>query len=134
MFDNNTIDSILSLINKEVVPAVGCTEPMAVALCTAKATEILGRRPEKITVMLSANMLKNAMGVGIPGTGMVGLPIAIALGAIVGKSEYKLEVIRDLTPSTLAMGKEYIAEDKIDIRLKDGNVDKLYIEVICEGC
>ena len=60
MFDNNTIDSILSLINKEVVPAVGCTEPMAVALCTAKATEILGRRPEKITVMLSANMLKNA--------------------------------------------------------------------------
>ena len=133
MFDNNTIDSILSLINKEVVPAVGCTEPMAVALCTAKATEILGRRPEKITVMLSANMLKNAMGVGIPGTGMVGLPIAIALGAIVGKSEYKLEVIRDLTPSTLAMGKEYIAEDKIDIRLKDGNVDKLYIEVICEG-
>ena len=134
MFDNNTIDSILSLINKEVVPAVGCTEPMAVALCTAKATEILGRRPEKITVMLSANMLKNAMGVGIPGTGMVGLPIAIALGAIVGKSEYKLEVIRDLTPATLAMGKEYIAEDKIDIRLKDGNVDKLYIEVICEGC
>ena len=134
MFDNNTIDSILSLINKEVVPAVGCTEPMAVALCTARATEILGRRPEKITVMLSANMLKNAMGVGIPGTGMVGLPIAIALGAIVGKSEYKLEVIRDLTPSTLAMGKEYIAEDKIDIRLKDGNVDKLYIEVICEGC
>ena len=122
MFDNNTIDSILSLINKEVVPAVGCTEPMAVALCTAKATEILGRRPEKITVMLSANMLKNAMGVGIPGTGMVGLPIAIALGAIVGKSEYKLEVIRDLTPATLAMGKEYIAEDKIDIRLKDGNV------------
>ena len=108
MFDNNTIDSILSLINKEVVPAVGCTEPMAVALCTAKATEILGRRPEKITVMLSANMLKNAMGVGIPGTGMVGLPIAIALGAIVGKSEYKLEVIRDLTPATLAMGKEYI--------------------------
>ena len=86
MFDNNTIDSILSLINKEVVPAVGCTEPMAVALCTAKATEILGRRPEKITVMLSANMLKNAMGVGIPGTGMVGLPIAIALGAIVGKT------------------------------------------------
>ena len=113
MFDNNTIDSILSLINKEVVPAVGCTEPMAVALCTAKATEILGRRPEKITVMLSANMLKNAMGVGIPGTGMVGLPIAIALGAIVGKSEYKLEVIRDLTPATLAMGKEYIAEDKM---------------------
>ena len=54
---------------------------MAVALCVARATENLGRRPEKITVMLSANILKNAMGVGIPGTGMIGLPIAIALGA-----------------------------------------------------
>ena len=55
---------------------------MAVALCTAKATEQLGCRPEKIEVCLSANILKNAMGVGIPGTGMIGLPIAIALGAI----------------------------------------------------
>src|SRR3712207_1000636 len=79
---------ILALIQKEVVPAVGCTEPMAVALCTAKATENLCHRPEKITVWLSANILKNAMGVGIPGTGMIGLPIAVALGALIGKSEY----------------------------------------------
>ena len=90
MLEKQTRQQIIDLINKEVVPAVGCTEPMAVALCTARATELLGRRPEKITVLLSANMLKNAMGVGIPGTGMIGLPIAIALGAIIGKSEYKL--------------------------------------------
>ena len=69
---------IISLIHEEVVPAIGCTEPIAVALCVAKATEILGMRPEKITVHLSANILKNAMGVGIPGTDMIGLPIAIA--------------------------------------------------------
>ena len=82
MLTKDTRDKILTLINKEVVPAVGCTEPMAVALCTARATETLGRKPEKITALLSANILKNAMGVGIPGTGMIGLPIAIALGAI----------------------------------------------------
>ena len=78
---------IIELVKKEVIPAIGCTEPIAVALCVAKAAETLGEKPEKIEVLLSANILKNAMGVGIPGTGMIGLPIAIALGAIVGKSE-----------------------------------------------
>ena len=93
--------AIISLIQKEVVPAIGCTEPMAVALCTARAKEMLGCRPEKITAQLSGNILKNAMGVGIPGTGMIGLPIAIALGALIGKSEYQLEVLKDLTPKAL---------------------------------
>ena len=63
---------IIELIKKEVIPAIGCTEPIAVALCVAKAAETLGVKPEKIDVLLSANILKNAMGVGIPGTGMVG--------------------------------------------------------------
>jgi L-cysteine desulfidase len=78
---------IIDLIKREVVPAIGCTEPIAVALCVAYATETLGCRPEKIDVYLSANVLKNAMGVGIPGTGMIGLPIAIALGGLIGKTE-----------------------------------------------
>ena len=78
-------EQIVALINREVVPAIGCTEPIAVALCVAKATEILGTEPERIVARLSANILKNAMGVGIPGTGMIGLPIAIALGALIGK-------------------------------------------------
>ena len=89
---------IIELIKREVIPAIGCTEPIAVALCVAKAAETLGMRPEKIEVLLSANILKNAMGVGIPGTGMVGLPIAVALGALIGKSEYQLEVLKDCTP------------------------------------
>ena len=67
MLDNATKTQILRLIDREVVPAVGCTEPMAVALCTAKAAETLGMRPQKITALLSANILKNAMGVGSPG-------------------------------------------------------------------
>ncbi len=132
MLDKDTRNKILSLVNKEVVPAVGCTEPMAVALCTARATEVLGCRPEKITALLSANILKNAMGVGIPGTGMIGLPIAIALGALIGKSEYQLEVIKDLTPESLEEGKEYINDDHIDIRLKQDICEKLYVEIICE--
>lgn len=123
---------ILKLINEQVVPAVGCTEPMAVALCTAKARELLGRVPDSISVLLSGNMLKNAMGVGIPGTGMVGLPIAIALGALIGKSEYELEVIKDLTPKSLAAGKEYMRQHDISIGLKEGKCDKLYIEVTCQ--
>ncbi|WP_315341165.1 L-serine ammonia-lyase, iron-sulfur-dependent, subunit alpha [Hoylesella oralis] len=132
MLDNATKTQILRLIDREVVPAVGCTEPMAVALCTAKAAETLGMRPQKITALLSANILKNAMGVGIPGTGMIGLPIAIALGAIVGRSEYRLEVIKDLTPETLTEGKTFIDERRIDIRLKK-TTEKLYIEIRCEA-
>ena len=74
MIDQETRQQIIALVHQEVVPAMGCTEPMAVALCTAKATEQLGERPEHIEAKLSANILKNAMGVGIPGTGMIGLP------------------------------------------------------------
>ena len=120
-------------MKQEVVPAIGCTEPMAVALCTARATELLGCRPEKITAQLSGNILKNAMGVGIPGTGMIGLPIAIALGALIGKSEYQLEVLKDLTPAALEEGKRFIAENCINIGVKANCCDLLYIEITCEA-
>ena len=133
MIDRETRQQIIALVKREVVPAIGCTEPMCVALCTARATELLGCRPAHITALLSANILKNAMGVGIPGTGMVGLPIAIALGAIIGKSEYQLEVLKDLTPEALEQGKQFINEQRIDIQLKQGISEKLYVEVIAEA-
>lgn len=123
---------IIDLIKKEVVPAIGCTEPTAVSLCVAKATEVLGAQPTKINVYLSANILKNAMGVGIPGTKMVGLPIAIALGALIGNSNYGLEVLKDLTPNDVEAGKEYIADKRIEIALKENITDNLYIEVHCQ--
>lgn len=122
---------ILNLVRQEVIPAIGCTEPIAVALCVAKATELLGTIPDRITVFLSANILKNAMGVGIPGTDMIGLPIAVALGALVGKSEYQLEVLKDLTPEFVQKGKNYIDEKRISIALKEDITEKLYIEVSC---
>ncbi|MEG1564545.1 MAG: L-serine ammonia-lyase, iron-sulfur-dependent, subunit alpha [Bacteroides sp.] len=124
---------IIALIQREVIPAIGCTEPIAVALCVAKATEILGKKPEKIRVELSANILKNAMGVGIPGTGMIGLPIAVALGAIVGRSDYQLEVLKDCTPEAVKLGKQFINEKRICISLKNNITEKLYIEVVCQA-
>lgn len=122
---------IRALMQREIIPAIGCTEPIAVSLCVAKATETLGKIPERIELYLSANVLKNAMGVGIPGTGMIGLPIAVALGALIGKSEYGLEVLRDLVPNDVKRGKEYIEEKRIKIELKNDISDKLYIEVNC---
>ena len=133
MIDKETRNRIIALVNKEVVPAIGCTEPMCVALCTAKATEQLGCRPEHIEAKLSANILKNAMGVGIPGTGMIGLPIAIALGALIGKSEYQLEVLKELTPESLEEGKRYVAENRISIGLKEHICEKLYAEITCSA-
>ena len=122
---------IIALIKREVVPAIGCTEPAAVALCTAYATEALGVRPERIDVSLSANMLKNAMGVGIPGTGMTGLPIAVALGALVGKSAYSLEVLRDVCPQAVAEAKAWLADNPVHIGLTADSDEVLYIDVTC---
>ena len=124
---------IIELIKKEVVPAVGCTEPAAVALCTAYAVEALGTRPESIQIELSANILKNAMGVGIPGTGMTGLPIAVALGAIIGKSSYQLEVLKDCNPEALREAKAFIAEGRISIGLTAESDEILYIDVRCKA-
>lgn len=129
MIDKTEREEIIALIKREVVPAIGCTEPIAVALCVAKASEILGKLPEKIEVLLSTNILKNAMGVGIPGTGMIGLPIAVALGALIGKSEYQLKVLKEATSDDVEKGKQMIEEKIISIQLKENISEKLYIEV-----
>ena len=126
---------LLDLLRSEVIPAIGCTEPIAVALCVARAKELLGCEPEKITVYLSKNVYKNALAVGIPNTGMTGLPIAIALGATVGKSEYMLEVLRDATPEAVAYAKEYMLRVPAQIQIHDQAPSILYIhaEVAANG-
>lgn len=124
---------IFDLIRREVVPAIGCTEPIAVSLCVAKATELLRGIPTKIEAYLSANIIKNAMGVGIPATGMIGLPIAMALGAIKGRSEYVLEVLKDVDAESIEQGKKYISENRIEINQKKDIDEKLYIEICCHG-
>jgi L-cysteine desulfidase len=126
-------DAIMALLKSQVVPAIGCTEPMAVALCVARASRLLGCRPERISLRLSANILKNAMGVGIPGTGMIGLPIAVALGALIGRPECGLEVLRDCNWRAVEEGRQYMSENRIFIKLEDHDPDKLFIYALCSA-
>ena len=112
---------IIELIHKEVKPALGCTEPIAVALAAAKAMETLpaGSTPDRIQVGVSGNILKNGMGVGIPGTDMIGLHIAAALGAVCGKSGYGLEVLKDLTCDDVAAAKRMVSEKAVEVSVAD---------------
>ena len=133
MLSKQEREHIISLMHREIVPAMGCTEPVAVSLAVAKATELLGCRPDRITASLSGNIIKNAMGVGIPGTGMIGLPIAIALGALIGKSEYGLEVLRDVSPESVAKGQEMIASGAITVSLAADAPSNLHIDITVVG-
>ncbi len=129
---------IIELIRKEVKPALGCTEPIAVALAVAKAMEIMEEKcgmqdsgwrmtgAYSLRIEVSGNILKNGMGVGIPGTGMVGLHIAAALGAACGKSEYGLEVLNDLDDEAIAYAKKMVEEKKVLVGLAETE-HKLYV-------
>lgn len=130
---------IIELIRKEVKPALGCTEPIAVALAVAKAMEITkdnysGAEGYKLKIEVSGNILKNGMGVGIPGTGMVGLHIASALGAVCGKSAYGLEVLRDLNEEYIAQAKQMIEDQRVIIGIADTPL-KLYVKaMVTDDC
>lgn len=124
---NNEMKKLyVDILKQEVKPALGCTEPIAVALAVAKACELIGEKPKKVLVEVSANILKNGMGVGIPGTGMIGLDIAVAISAICGKSEYGLEVLKDVCPERVKQALELIEEGVVKIVLSDSE-EKLYI-------
>ena len=131
MLDTEERQKIIALINREVIPALGCTEPVAVALATARARETLEGDPKKIEVFVSSNICKNGMGVGIPGTGMVGLPIAAALGSVCGNSKDGLEVLKHVNPENLKKARWMVDEKLVEIKIKEGT-DKLYIESICK--
>ena len=137
---------IIGLIRKEVKPALGCTEPIAVALAVAKAMEILEEKCPScggswrysesyaIRVEVSGNILKNGMGVGIPGTGMVGLHIASALGAVCGKSSYGLEVLNDLDDNAIAKAKKMVEDSVVTVALAETS-KKLYVKaIITDSC
>lgn len=122
-----------ALLQQEVVLATGCTEPGAVALCVTKAREVLGCEPEHVELMLSKNVFKNAMGVGIPGTGMIGLPIAVAVAVVAGDSERQLEVLT-VGDEKVEEAKRWLANnaDRINIGVKEQS-EKLYIECLCSA-
>ena len=121
---------IIELIKKEVKPALGCTEPIAVSLAVARSCEALreiGAEVGSLVVEVSANILKNGMGVGIPGTGMVGLHIASALAVTCGKSAYGLEVLKDLSDEAISDAKAMVDAGKVKVVLADTPL-KLYIK------
>lgn len=130
---------IIGLIHREVKPALGCTEPIAVALAVAKAAEMIeGEVPGfdrfsadwSIRVAVSGNILKNGMGVGVPGTGMIGLHIAAALGAVCGRSEYALEVLHDLDNAAVERAKQLVG--RVEINIAD-TPHKLFVEANVEA-
>ena len=126
---------LVELLKNEVKPALGCTEPIAVALAVAKAAEVIKSKNEvvaKIDVSVSANILKNGMGVGVPGTGMVGLHIAAALGDTCGKSEYKLEVLKELNDLSISEAKQMLTDNKVTVNLSSTS-KKLYVSATCSS-
>lgn len=129
----NEYDKIIDLIKREVVLSIGCTEPMAVSLCVAKACEVLGVQPQQIEVSMSANIFKNAMGVGIPNSGMTGLPIAVALGAVAGHAKYGLEVLRDVTAEDVERAKRLLESVKPSIFVADDSEDILFIKTVVKA-
>ena len=120
--------SLLYLLHRELKPALGCTEPIAIALCCAKAREVLGEMPEKTTLILSANVIKNAMGVGIPGTDMIGIPVAASMGILGGESEKGLRVLEGIPENIVKEALDYSERDLLSIKKYEGT-KKLYIEV-----
>ena len=126
--EENLRKQLKEIMQQEVVLATGCTEPGAVALCVAKAVETLGCEPTAISLKLSKNVYKNAMGVGIPGTGMIGLPIAVAMAVTHGDSSRGLEVLT-IPADQVEDAKQWLANnaDRISIGVKETS-DKLYIE------
>jgi len=120
----------IRLLHQHVVPALGCTEPIAVALASAQCRALLGRMPQQISVWVSANLYKNGMGVGVPGTGMVGLAVAAAIGAVAGDPDAGLEVLRNVRPehgpATRAL------RDRVAVSVKEVS-DSLYAEVLAQA-
>lgn len=131
MLSEETRKSYIELIKQEVKPALGCTEPIALALAVTRSREELGEIPTKIEIEVSANILKNGMGVGIPGTGMIGLDIAAALGVVCGNSANGLEVLKGVNEDKVIEAREMVADDIIEIKIAKTD-EKLYIKAICK--
>ncbi|MFA6539936.1 MAG: L-serine ammonia-lyase, iron-sulfur-dependent, subunit alpha [Negativicutes bacterium] len=128
-FDNATITKVLAVLNEEIVPAEGCTEPIALAYVAAKAREVLGCLPERMKIFVSGNIVKNVKSVVVPNSGgRVGIEVSAAMGAIAGRPEKQLMVIQDITPEALANVVAFLKTGAIEVRLEPTDI-KLYIRV-----
>lgn len=127
--DNNNLEKVLKILEEELIPAEGCTEPIAIAYAASKLRSVLGNVPEKIDIYLSGNIVKNVKSVKIPNSnGMVGIEASVAMGTILGECERELMVIAHVDTTRLPEVKEYLNSDKIHVHLNDGDI-KLYIRI-----
>lgn len=106
-------------VQEEVKPALGCTEPISLALAAAVAAAELEGPVERVEAWVSPNLMKNGLGVTVPGTGMVGLPIAAALGALGGNANAGLEVLKDATAQAIADAKALLAAGKVSVKIQE---------------
>lgn len=118
-FDHQTENDILRVVQEEVVPALGCTEPISLALASATARHYLGQLPERIEAKVSPNLMKNGMGVTVPNTGTVGLTMAAAIGAIGGDPTAGLEVLKNISTEQVSLAKQMISEQKVNVAIFD---------------
>lgn len=124
-----TIKKIIDLLNNEIIPAEGCTEPIAIAYAAAKATEVLGKKPDKMNISISGNIIKNVKSVVVPNSGgMVGIAVSAAMGAFAGDPNKELMVISDVSPEKLADVKAFLDKQVVHIQNSKNNL-KLYIKV-----
>ena len=110
-------ECILTTVKQEVVPALGCTEPISLALASAIARQYLGKLPDRIEAKVSPNLMKNGMGVTVPGTGMQGLSMAAAIGAIGGDPKGGLEVLKQITPEQVEQAKAMLNAGKVSVSI-----------------
>ncbi|MFZ7172451.1 serine dehydratase subunit alpha family protein [Avibacterium volantium] len=116
-FQADTEQALLDIVKQEVVPALGCTEPISLALAAATARQYLNAMPERIEAKVSPNLMKNGMGVTVPGTGTLGLTMAAAIGAIGGDPNAGLEVLKNITPEQTEQAKQMIKEDRVSVSI-----------------
>ncbi|MGL5433907.1 MAG: serine dehydratase subunit alpha family protein [Lachnospiraceae bacterium] len=127
---NKDKESFLKILKKEMVPALGCTEPIALAYAAAKARDVLGCFPEKLEICCSGNIIKNVKGVTVPNSnGMCGIEVAAILGVVGGNSQRELEVLEEVTPEHIIKTKELMAKDFFTCKLQE-NVANLYIVAV----
>ncbi|WP_294181734.1 serine dehydratase subunit alpha family protein [uncultured Clostridium sp.] len=120
---------LVSILKDQVVPALGCTEPVAVAYAVAKAREVLEEDVDELDIYVDKNIFKNGKEVGIPGTDKKGILTAAALSLVIGKSEYRLQVLKDVSDESLKSALAIIDKNIIKLKLKKDAMG-LYIEVI----
>lgn len=130
---NSKIADVYSRILKsELVAAMGCTEPIAIAYAAAKAREVLGQMPERCTVYCSGNIVKNVMGVTVPNSGgLKGIDVAATLGILGGDAKHDLEVLQGITEAHIAQAKKLLSDRFCTCKLVE-NVDNLYIRIQLE--